>query len=155
MIKGTVIGQDKVSQRLNAAGDKIITAVAKRIQGVLFHIEGRVKEDKLSGQVLKNPTGTLRRSIHPSDVVITSSSISGTVGTNLEYAAYHEFGFEGVSNVKEHIRKAKNSSKESLVKAHTRNVNYPEHSYLRSTVKEQKDYAINEIQAGVKEGASA
>lgn len=176
MIRGTVIGDDRVNVNLGAMPDKIIDAVTKRIQRVVLRIEGIVKSDKLSGQVLHVQTGTLRRSIH-SDVKSNGTQIVGTVGTNIIYAAYHEYGFTGVQNVKEHIRMvkaaavlhtkgkragtvnkaatAKQAANSVNVRAHTRNVKYSGKSFLRSTLKEQKEYAQSEISLGVKEGANS
>src|SRR5262245_47305271 len=48
-------------------------------------------------------TGRLRQSItHRVDRAGTN--VSGQAGTNVKYAAYHEFGFHGVVNVKAHTR---------------------------------------------------
>lgn len=174
MIRGTVVGDDRVNVKLGAMPDKVVDAVEKRLQRVVKRIEARVKANKLSGQLLHVRTGTLRRSIH-SDVKSKSSQIVGTVGTNLIYAAYHEYGFNGTQNVKEHMRQvkaaavlhmkgkragtinkaatAKQATQAQKVKAHTRNVNYSGKSYLRSTLREETEYAKNEIRLGVREGA--
>jgi phage gpG-like protein len=176
MIRGTVIGDDRVNVNLEAMTGKIITAVEKRMQRVVKKIEASVKTDKLSGQVLHVRTGTLRRSIH-SDVKSDGSQIVGTVGTNLIYAAYHEYGFNGTENVKEHMRQIKQAAilhtkgaragtvnkaatakqhgpaQMAKVRAHTRHVNYPAHSFLRTTLREQEQFAKNELSEGVKEGA--
>jgi len=176
MIRGTVIGDDKVNVKLGEMSDKIIGAVEKRMQRVVKRIEASVKSDKLSGQVLHVKTGTLRRSVH-SDVKNDGSQIVGTIGTNLIYAAYHEYGFSGTQNVKEHMRAIKQAAimhtkgarsgtvnksatakqqgpaQMAKVRAHTRHVNYTAHSFLRSTLREQTQFVKDEINLGVQEGA--
>ena len=48
-------------------------------------------------------TGRLRNSI-ATDVQRTDSGIVGRIGSNMRYARYHEFGFQGVITVKGHTR---------------------------------------------------
>jgi phage gpG-like protein len=92
-----------------------------------------VKERKLSGQVLKNRTGTLRRKINQ---VVTESpdSIMASVGVKLSYAAIHEYGFDGVESVREYTRRTAKGI--AVVPAHERHVHMPERSYLRSSLRE-------------------
>ena len=62
--------------------------------------------DKLSGQVLKNRTGTLRRSINQ-HVEETDTSITGILGADMDIARYaraHEYGFRGTVQVPAHTR---------------------------------------------------
>ena len=173
MIRGTVVGDDKINVKLGAMPDKVVDAVEKRVQRVVKRLEAIVKADKLTGQVLHVRTGTLRRSIH-SDVKSNGTQVIGTVGTNVVYAAFHEYGFNGVENVKEHMRQlkatavlhtkgkkvgtvnkaatAKQPGRAVKVRAHTRQVNYPAHSFLRSTLREQTEYAKNEMRLGAREG---
>lgn len=126
----------------------------RALNQLTIEVQRSVKENKLSGQVLHVRTGTLRRSINRK-VEEKGSTISGVVGTNVRYAAAHEYGFVGVVTVKEHLRReklvtkkikfqpgknllrttVKNSGFSSIVRAHTRKINLPERSFLRSTLK--------------------
>jgi len=177
MIKATVVGDERINVALGNMPGNVTQSVAARLQKVLFTLEGNVKSKKLSGQALHVRTNRLRSSIHASDVMITGDNISGTVGTNVAYAAYHEYGFTGTENVREHLRKIKQSAilhmtgkragtinkaatsrlqgpqQICTVKAHTRKVNYPEHSFLRSQMKEDADFIKEQIALGAKEGA--
>ena len=124
-----------------------------------------VKEQKLSGQVLKNQTGTLRRKVNQ-QVVSDDQAVVGKVGVKLSYAAAHEFGFDGMVTVKAHLRRAKaqmalalrtrkdgstfHSSNgkgqgEISVKSFERHMKLPERSYLRSALREMAP----DIQAGL------
>lgn len=69
----------------------------------------------------RHPTGKLAQSLN-FEVV---KGDYADVGTNLVYAAYHEFGFRGRVQVSQHVRRG------ALVRAHGRNVNYAGRPYLR------------------------
>jgi hypothetical protein len=92
-----------------------------------------VVEEKLSGQVLKNKTGTLRRSQHES-VTSDENSIRGAVSTDPSASAYgyvHEYG--GTFDVKVHMRKSSHNM-QTWVREHS--ITFPERSFLRSTLNE-------------------
>jgi hypothetical protein len=92
-----------------------------------------VVEEKLSGQVLKNKTGTLRRSQHES-VTSDEKSIRGAVSTDPSASAYgyvHEYG--GTFDVKAHMRKSSHNM-QTWVREHS--ITFPERSFLRSTLNE-------------------
>lgn len=91
---------------------------------------------KYQGQVLGVMTGRLRRSI-THKVTESVVGVEGVVGTNVEYAAIHEYGWEGVQTVKEHLRKTK-SGNTATVRAHARSVKLPERSFLRSALREMR-----------------
>ena len=110
-------------------------------------VQSSVKEDKLTGQVLHVRTGTLRRSINRV-VEEDERGIRATVGTNVEYAAIHEYGFSGTVNVREHVRRTP-SGGSATVSAHTREVNLPERSFLRSTLKDFEDEIQETLRAAV------
>lgn len=129
----------------------------------------KVKSMKLSGQALNVRTGKLRRSINLR-IEDNGPEISGIVGTNVEYAAIHEFGFKGEVSVKAHLRMLRTASKFSLrkvkgqsigvyrktrgkltggvatVKAHIREVNLPERSFLRTALAELKNSGVIELE---------
>lgn len=125
-------------------------------------LQAYVKASKLSGQVLHVRTGTLRRSINRR-VVSTPSSVIGYVGTNVKYAAVHEYGFHGIVSVKTHVRKLKAGSKfskkgaainQTTVRAHVREVNLPERSFLRSALADKRTSFIKSMSSAVKEEAT-
>ena len=139
-----------------------------------------VKEEKLEGQVLNCRTGALQASVH-FGVDREGGLDVGYIGANTAYAARHEFGFVGVEQVREHLRRRysvsdqlreyfeKNSPKKKLsdakrksmmtctietVRAHQRSVNYPAHSYLRSTVAENADQIEAALDEAVRDAIS-
>jgi phage gpG-like protein len=115
--------------RLKGAGERLHAVMVRVVTRLSIEIQAAVVSDKLSGQVLHTRTGTLRRSINRV-VFDEPGRILAQVGTNVVYARVHEYGFQGIQNVREHARKG------HIVRAHVRNVNMPERSFLRSTLRE-------------------
>lgn len=157
MIKGTIIGSEQIAAKFDRMQAQAMPKLQERIAKVVIKLQSRVVANKLSGQVLRVRTGTLRRSIH-SDVIATGNSVTGIVGTNMEYAAFHEYGFHGTENVKEHLRtikqafgKSLKSPKKITIHAHTRQVDYPEHSFLRSALADMRQEIMFDLADGVKE----
>lgn len=176
MIQGTIIGNKEILARYRRIRQKAVPALTKRMARVVIKLQAHVVKNKLSGQVLKVRTGTLRRSVHE-NVEVTSNNITGMVGTNMEYAAYHEYGFEGTVNVREHLRRTKAQAVEYkrselkgkasnllatwkaqrqkeatiTVRAHTREINYPAHSFLRSASKDLRQDVLFDLNQGFKE----
>ena len=88
----------KISSReLEKKIDRIIRMspgqVEKAMLQSVIDLAGHIKSMKLSGQVLKARTGSLRRSIGW-EVKGYRGKIQGRVGTNLVYARIHEYGGE-------------------------------------------------------------
>lgn len=102
MIKATMIGDKEFIKKLKNVPENVRKAVEVTVQKLGFELQARVQRDKLSGQVLKAPTGRLRASINPQNALKSSDSRSRFepngnqiyyyVGTNVEYAAAWEHG---------------------------------------------------------------
>ena len=95
-------------------------------------VQGHVKDRKLSGQVLHVQTGTLRRSINRK-VILGDTSVLAQVGTNVRYAAVHEYGFKGSVSVRSYTRSTA-SGGATTVRGHSRRMDMPMRSFLRSTL---------------------
>jgi phage gpG-like protein len=122
-------------------------ALAPQAADALRREAGEIADDlreaadrNLSGAVLKQRTGTLRASLKGS--VNETPDISILVSADAPYAAYQEYGFTGAESVRAHLRRQTRafgrpvSAKDVAVRAFTRRVDYPAHSYLRSAVAE-------------------
>lgn len=120
--------------------DVLRARLTRVVQRLSIEVQSSVKSDALSGRVLHVRTGTLRRSINRV-VRETRASVTATVGTNVSYAAAHEYGFDGTVAVRGHLRRIKEAFGRSItpvevsVAAHSRAVHLPERSFLRSTLK--------------------
>ncbi len=122
-------------------GERMLTAVYETIVRLTIKLQGNVKENKLSGQVLKVRTGRLRRSINQRVEVEESRGPVGTVGTNVSYARPHELGFSGDVQIRQHLRTIKEAwgkplgePREITVRAHARRIDIPAKSFLGSAL---------------------
>jgi phage gpG-like protein len=91
MIKAILVGDDKLKSWIASRYPAIQDRLGKSMARIVIALSRKIKEEKLTGQVLKNRTGTLRRSISH-DVDIRPPAVVGSVGTNVVYAHIHEFG---------------------------------------------------------------
>ena len=163
----------RVFARWRTLRERLRTTIVR----LAIQVQGAVKETKLTGQVLHVRTGTLRRSINQK-VEDQGDSIVATVGTNVAYAHVHEYGFHGEVGVRAHVRrsarqmalaryrtnkfgerievlgsyrKAGGGPGEIEVRAHTRMMDMPERSFLRSTLVEFRPRIRQQIMAAVRE----
>lgn len=152
MITGYLLGDKETIAKLQSMYPNMRDRLTKTVDSLALRLLAHVKQDKLSGQVLKNRTGNLRSHI-TKRLQITPTSVIGTVGTNISYAAYHEYGFHGIVTVREHLRRAKAGMAMSTVRAHTRNVNYPAHSFLRTALADMAPQIKSEISQSLTQAA--
>ena len=117
----------------------ILRAAQSGFQDFMNQVANRVRE-KLTGPVLKRRTGTLVRSIH-TEIQKSATGFIGKIGSNLKYAAIHEFG--GIIHIPDIYPVKKKALSFFIggekivvkkVKAHT--ITMPERSYLRSSLAE-------------------
>lgn len=177
MINDWIIGAEEVTRRLRAIPDGVRSNLTDSIGRLTLKLQRKVKQEKLSGQVLKVRTGTLRRSVDQS-MVTDGNSIAGVVSTNVKYGKAHEYGFQGTvqQTVKEHLRRSKEQMKAAilkrkdgmsfvskrgkkngaiLVREHTRTaqINLPERSFLRSALRDMEGEIIKSINKAVSNAA--
>jgi phage gpG-like protein len=169
--------RDEILQaRMRGRWAQLREAMIRVITRLSIEVQGAVKETKLTGQVLHVRTGTLRRSINRK-VEVEGDSVRATIGTNVEYAGVHEYGFNGTVSVPAYVRRSQsqmalaryrtNKAGEKIeirgsyrkagggpgeinVRAHSRVMNMPERSYLRSTLREFRERIRSQIIGAVK-----
>jgi phage gpG-like protein len=143
MIKAVLIGDPaRISGNVRSLFDEIKTGTGRRMAQIVFGLSNKIKFEKLSGQVLRNKTGTLRRSITPA-VRDSGGIVEGQVATNIEYAAIHEYG----GRTKPHDIFPKKGralafmmgGKQVIVKSvHHPGSVFPERSFMRSALAEME-----------------
>lgn len=155
MIKLEFIGGEEVASKLKSISPAIHGSLVRTITMLSIKLQSKVQSEKLTGQVLKTKTGTLRRSI-TYKIDESADKVSGRVGTNLKYGLAHEFGFKGSVTVKEHLRMIKKAfgkplanPREVVVKSHSRLMNLPERSFLRTALREMIPEIKSEIDKAV------
>ena len=153
MITAKITKGEDLGKKFRDTIPNIQGGVQKEIMRLALKMTGKVM-GKLSGDVLRVRTGRLRRSIHP-EWDFRQGYSGATVGTNVEYAAIHEYGFSGSVQVKSFQREMTKafgkpiSTTQVTVRAHTRNINMAERSFLRSTLREMNSEITDSLQVAV------
>jgi phage gpG-like protein len=153
MLSVTVVGSEELQAKFASMPDKLHRKLLAAVTGLSLQLEAHVKRDKLAGRVLDHITGRLQGSIH-SDVEDEPERITGRVySAGCNYAAIHEYGFQGTENVKEHIRTHLFGREVApfTVPAHTRSMNMPERSFLRSALADFKDKITQDLSRAANE----
>jgi len=156
MIRGELTGDKLVVQSLRQKVPAITQRVERALERLTLMLLERVKL-KLSDDVLRVRTGRLRRSVTYVMRGKGTNEYEGIVGTNVSYGKTHELGFQGTANIKEHLRMVKQAwgksiePKQVVVRAHTRQVNLPSRSFLRSALKDMEGSVASTITEAVKE----
>lgn len=134
-------------QRLAVNVDK---GMQLRIATIGVRLSNKIKSQKLTGNPLKVQTGLLRNSIH-STATSKNNIYTTNVGTNIRYAAIHEYGFRGSQSIRSHSRTITQafgkpiSSTTFTVSSHTRNMHMPMRSFARSALAQFEGTAVGMI----------
>jgi len=156
MIRAWIVGDDAVIARLDAIPGSVAAAVRRAVEGQAIALTRYVKGSKLSGQVLRNRSGHLRASISYA-LMIADQGLTAQVGTNVAYAAIHEYGGQTRAHVIE-AKKAKalafQMGGETIIRklVHHPGSKMPERSFLRSSLRESRDRIIAAIERAVAQG---
>ena len=144
MITIEATGTEELKVKFQSMGGKLKDALRQGMQIAMFDLQRYVKQEKLSGQVLKVRTGNLRSNINQT-VEDQGGQIVGSVGTNVKYGRVHEYG--GTVSIPEHDRRLM-SGKTVTVRAHT--ATFPARSFLRSSLSDRRDRIIATLEASAK-----
>lgn len=151
MIDSKVNGDKALRDWFAKTPEKLRQELRKEIDRLAIMLQARMK-GKLSGQVLKVKTGRLRRSINVQKGSQTGVGYTATVGTNVAYAAAHEYGFQGTVSVPAHMRTVRKafgrpvkSPTQHLVRQHARRLRLPERSFARSSYDEMQGQMTQQL----------
>jgi phage gpG-like protein len=158
--KVTQKGYALAIQGLTAMDDKVIKAAATGLARALLMVVGIVQREYLQGPRplrLGEITTRLRQSIS-SQVTISGQTIRGRIGTNVKYAAFHEFGFHGTEQVSAHARvsygpkrlaapdaRLPKTPTLSFVKAYTRRIDYAGRPFIAPALARSLPMIITEV----------
>jgi phage gpG-like protein len=95
-------------RKLEAFPRSVLPAAARAMDLQNQLTIGHIQENKLSQRgptTLGVVTNRLRSSLRATKTTVVTDGLASTIGTNVRYAAVHEFGFEGPVTVKQHLRK--------------------------------------------------
>ncbi len=133
----------------------MVQSLANQAERLALKLEAHVQRDKLQGQVLNPRSGKLSRSIHH------DGSDSGTAVTRrvysagVPYAGVHEFGFDGVEEVRAHLRSVVfgRQVEPFTVGPFSRHMKLPERSFLRSSLKDMREEIVTGLGEAGRAGA--
>ena len=159
----------QIQQRLTAALDK-------QTQLAIGHITRRYMRRR-GPETLGVVTSRLRNSLWATPARMEGNEVVASIGTNVSYAAVHEFGFSGTVNVRAHTRRAgrvkgkklvkevsefngkatgrtrkasrKGGSKTVNVRAHTRKVNIPARAPIRKGLEDRSGAIASALQSAL------
>lgn len=155
MIDIEISGANELKLKLQGMGEKIRNALSTGMTTAMQDLAAYVKGSKLSGQVLKRRSGNLSSNINPLTIV-TSNQVIGSVGTNVFYAKYHEFG--GTFDVPGYFRRPRKGTSgkrmgvggTDAIEVLPHTVTFPERSFLRSSLADTQSQIISTLSAAVK-----
>ncbi len=155
MIKAWIVGTEKVIGRLDQIPGQVAAALRRAVEAEAVKLTAYVKEQKLSGQALKIQTGALQRSINY-QLLDEGGRIAATVGTNLVYAAIHEYGGTTRAHVIESSQAKTLAFQMGGQNVFCKRVNHPgsrmpERSFLRAALSEN----AGSIRAAIEEAEAA
>jgi phage gpG-like protein len=150
-----VRGEREVLQHLAILPAELHAQLRAAVMQVAVDVQERARE-KTAGEVLKIRSGHLNDSIHHTITRDDDQAIIATVGTDVVYAAIHEYGFDGIEEVTEYVRTITQAfghaiaPREVTVNAHARHMVMPERSFLRSSLDELAPSLRTALEAAIR-----
>ena len=156
MISARLAGDDAAQRRLKALGETAGNGIARAITKLGIELRNAVQQDKLSGQVLRPRSGSLRGGIAVR-MDQSRTRVSATVYSNVVYAAAQEFGFAGRENVRTSLRRVTMAFGHPITpvtvdaNAYSRRLDLPERSFLRSSLDDMASRIGTAVDDGLRE----
>lgn len=154
----TIEINSNVAERLNGTRMRALQAIKDGVGEAMIKLARTIRDEKLTGQVLKNRTGTLRRSIQEAPVEEAPGSITGAVFQDNQTAPYgkaQEYGATIHLPEIVPVRRMALANVESgwgpYRRARAHDVTLPERSFMRSALNEQ----AADIRATIQENLNA
>lgn len=153
IINISISGDRELIARLKSMPASVHAALLAKVQALALKLEGHIKRNKLSGQVLNRKSGRLMRSIN-SKTTQTPDSVFGVVfqSADVPYGAIHEFGGQTrahliVPKKAAILRFIKGGDKVFATRVNHPGSKMPERSYMRSGLRDMSE----EISKGIKQ----
>jgi len=152
----SITGADDLDRRLDELPEHLHRSLRAKVHALTLMLEAHIKQDKLSGQVLKTQSGRLKRSIQ-SKVTDNGEVIRGTVFSSgdVPYAGIHEFGGRTsphlISPVKAQALAFMYNGKMTFAKlVRHPGSKMPERSFMRSGLSDMKNRIVTEMAEAVR-----
>ncbi len=146
----TVVRADLVVAKIGRLVPGLMRQAAIGLQRFGIHLQGYIRAVKLTGgNPLNRRTGQLSDNVNVAPVEEKEGGLWSAVGTNLPYGRVHELG--GTFQIPAHQRTISQifghpiTPRVVMVSAHT--ATYPERSFLRAGLAEDKQVLVDEMEA--------
>src|SRR5438309_10909638 len=100
-----IAGLEATLERLQSLPSAVADGLARALTRASLDLQAEA-QGKLSGGVLRSRTGALRASIRATTSA-SAGGVSAAIGSDLPYAAFQEYGFQGIETVSAHLRTMK------------------------------------------------
>jgi phage gpG-like protein len=151
VITTELIGDRELAARLDAMPGRVHDGLARAVTRLGLELQKKVQAEKLTGQALKVRTGSLRSSIN-TEISESADAVSASVGTNIRYAAVHEYGVDHPWLVAAKRGKALRFeiAGRTIFRRSVTHPPLPERSFLRSALREMRPA----IEAGLRQAVA-
>jgi hypothetical protein len=156
VITGYLVGDQQPIERLRALPGAVNSGLLRAMTRLGIELQREVQQNKLSGQVLRSRTGSLRSSIDLS-VDDSGGTITASVFSDSRYAGAQEYGLTGTVSVRVSLRRIREAfgrpiaEKTINVRAYERRMDLPERSFLRSALDDMAPTIRGKVQAALTE----
>ncbi|MBV8337563.1 MAG: HK97 gp10 family phage protein [Alphaproteobacteria bacterium] len=146
-------------ERLRALPEAVNSRLLRLITQLGIELQLAVQQEKLSGQVLRSRSGSLKSSIGVK-VDQSGGTITASVFSESQYAGAQEYGFAGTVSVRASLRRMTEAfgrpiaEKMISVRAYDRRMDLPERSFLRSALDDMTPAIREEVEAALAQGVS-
>jgi len=151
MLTLALAGADALEARLDGYPEELLAALADKATALADALADKVRNDKLSGQVLNVVSGDLRASI-VSDAGVDGQGVIGSVGVagDVKYAAIQEYGgktaaHEILPSKAEALAFMAGGALRFARRVEHPGSTIPERSYLRSSLEDMTDEIIEAL----------
>jgi len=159
VITAYLVGDQQLLERLSTLPDAVNSGLLRAITQFGIELQRDVQQNKLSGQVLRSRTGSLRSSI---DLRIDQNggAIAASVFSDSRYAGAQEYGFSGTVSIRASLRRITEAfgrpiaGKTINMRSYNRGMDLPERSFLRSALEDMRPAIREEVEAALTEAVS-
>ncbi|GLR26514.1 phage virion morphogenesis protein [Limnobacter litoralis] len=155
-ISAQVVGQERLTSNLSQFPSAVRQSLVREVTKISIDLQRKVVSQKLHGQLLRQRSGRLARSINQR-VVEDDLKVTGSVGTNVSYGKVHELG--GTFKVPQHMRMMRQAfgrpiKEPRLVTVRAHSVTFPQRSFLQSSLDEMRNAIVSRLTAAAQKAAS-
>jgi Bacteriophage HK97-gp10, putative tail-component len=159
VITAYLVGDEQALERLRSLPEAVNSRLLRAITQLGIELQRDVQQDKLSGQVIRSRTGSLKSSIG-FRIDQSGGAITASVFSDSRYASAQEYGFVGTVSVRASLRRIREAfgrpiaEKTISVRAYDRRLDLPERSFLGSALDDMTPAIRDEVKAALAEAVS-